>query len=76
LIDPVTGVLSRQNQQLDQRTTQFQSRITNLDKLLEAKRARLERQFSQLETVLASLQNQQSALGQIQTIQPLRSRNS
>lgn len=76
LIDPVSGVLSRQNQQLDQRTSQFQSRISNLDKLLEAKRARLERQFSQLETVLASLQTQQSALGQIQNIPPLRSRNS
>lgn len=76
LIDPVNGVITRQNQQLDQRTTQFQGRINNLDKLLVAKRARLERQFAQLESVLASLQNQQSALNQVQAIRPLSPRNS
>jgi flagellar hook-associated protein 2 len=70
LIDPVSGVITRQNQNLDDRTTQFQDRIESLDKLLTAKRTRLERQFAQLETVLAGLQSQQQALGAIQTITP------
>jgi flagellar hook-associated protein 2 len=67
LIDPVNGVLTRENKTLDERTTQFQDRIDNLDKLLTAKRDRLERQFAQLESVLAGLQSQQQALGSLQT---------
>jgi flagellar hook-associated protein 2 len=70
LVDPVTGVLTRENKTLDLRTSEFQNRIKSLDKLLESKRARLERQFSQLESVLANLQSQQTAIGQIQTIRP------
>ncbi len=73
LVDPVNGVLTRENKVLDQRTTQFQDRIKNLDKLLETKRLRLEKQFSQLESVLANLQAQQQAIGQIQTIRPVTS---
>ncbi|HMO24711.1 MAG TPA: flagellar filament capping protein FliD, partial [Tepidisphaeraceae bacterium] len=76
LIDPVSGVVSRQNRDIDTQTQQFQSRIKSLDKLLEAKRSRLERQFAQLESTLASLQSQQSAIGQIQTIQPIQRRNN
>ena len=45
----MSGVITRQNKTLDGRTTQFQDRIKNLDKLIEAKRARLERQFAQME---------------------------
>jgi flagellar hook-associated protein 2 len=74
LIDPVSGLVTRQSKQIDDRNTQMQSRIKSIDKLLEAKRARLERQFAQLESTLANLQNQQSAIGQIQTIRmPQRS---
>ncbi|MGH7215135.1 MAG: flagellar filament capping protein FliD, partial [Tepidisphaeraceae bacterium] len=70
LTDPVDGVITRENKSLDEKTRQFQSRISALDKLLEGKRTRLERQFAQLESVLAGLQNQQASLGQIQTIAP------
>lgn len=69
LIDPVSGIITRENRSLDQKTTQFQGRIDQLDKLIQSKRERLERQFAQMETVLSSLQNQQQAIGQIQTIQ-------
>ena len=69
LTDPVSGVITRQNKTLEGRTTQFQDRIKDIDKLIEAKRARLERQFAQMESVLSNLQSQQQAIGQIQTIQ-------
>ncbi|MGB7160979.1 MAG: flagellar filament capping protein FliD [Tepidisphaeraceae bacterium] len=75
LIDPVRGVIPRENRTLDERAQQFQGRIDNLDKLLTSKRERLERQFAQLESVLSSLQNQQQAIGQIQSIQMPSSRN-
>jgi hypothetical protein len=74
LIDPVAGVITRESRTLDEKTRQFQGRIENLDKVLTSKRERLERQFAQLESVLSSLQGQQQAIGQIQTIQaPQRS---
>lgn len=69
LIDPVSGVIPRENRSLDEKALQFQDRITNLDKVLTGKRERLQRQFANLESVLAGLQNQQQAIGQIQTIQ-------
>ena len=69
LVDPVSGLITRQNKTLEGRTTQFQDRIKSLDKLIESKRARLERQFAQMESVLSNLQSQQQAIGQIQTIQ-------
>ncbi len=75
LIDPVRGVITRENRTLDERAQQFQGRIDNLDKLLTSKRERLERQFAQLESVLSGLQNQQQAIGQIQTIQAPSRRN-
>ena len=62
LIDPTNGIITRKNKTLDARTEQFQDRIGQLDKLLEAKRSRLERQFASMETVLAKLQSQQQAL--------------
>ena len=69
LVDPVSGIITRQNKTLEGRTTQFQDRIKSIDKLIESKRARLERQFAQMESVLSNLQSQQQAIGQIQTIQ-------
>ena len=73
LIDPVDGVITRENKTLDEKTAGFQDRIDNLDKLLAQKRARLERQFADLENVLANLQSQQSALNSFQPVQPVRS---
>jgi flagellar hook-associated protein 2 len=68
LIDPVNGIVTRENQTIDQRTLQFQNRIDDLDKLLTAKRTRLETQFANMESVLAGLQSQQAALGQIGSV--------
>jgi flagellar capping protein FliD len=68
LIDPVDGAISKENKQLDSKNFQFQSRIEALDKLIASKRGRLERQFAQMESVLANLQGQQQALGSLQTL--------
>jgi len=76
LIDPVNGVITRQNTTLDQKTVQFQDRIDQLDKLLEAKRARLEKQFANLEAVLANLQSQQASLNAFSPVKPLSSTSS
>ena len=62
LIDPVNGVVTRSNKESDTRNDEFQSRIDSIDKLVALKRARLERQFANLESSLSSLQGQQSAL--------------
>jgi flagellar capping protein FliD len=68
LIDPVDGVLSRQNRNLDNRIEQFNDRIDSIDRQLEGKRTRLERQFANLESVLSKLQDQQGALGQLASL--------
>ncbi|MDB5320522.1 MAG: Flagellar hook-associated protein FliD [Phycisphaerales bacterium] len=70
LIDPVNGIVTRENKTLDDRTLQFQNRITDLDQIIAQKRARLEKQFANMESVLAGLQTQQQSLGQIQTFKP------
>jgi len=65
LVDPVNGVIPRESQTLDTRTKDFTDRITQLNSLLDQKRTRLETQFANMETVLAGLQSQQSALGSL-----------
>ena len=75
LIDPVDGVLTREGKTLDQQTNDFNDRIKSLDKRLGQKRARLERQFAQMESVLANLQSQQSALGALGAM-PVQSASS
>lgn len=73
LVDPVNGVITRQNQSLEKRTDQFQERMAQMDKLLDAKRTRLERQFASMETVLANLQAQQQSLAGFQPVSSLTS---
>jgi flagellar hook-associated protein 2 len=75
LIDPVNGVITRENNTLDDRTKQFQDRIESLDKILEQKRARLEKQFANLESVLAKLQSQQASLTQLSNLAYLSTNN-
>ena len=76
MTDPVNGIITRQNKSLDEKTEQFKDRIEALDKLLEAKRLRLEKQFASMETVLAGLQQQQQALAGFQGVPPMVPRNS
>jgi hypothetical protein len=54
LIDPVSGVITRENRSLDEKARQFQTRIDSMDKVLTSKRERLQRQFASMETVSPS----------------------
>ncbi|HEY8666575.1 MAG TPA: flagellar filament capping protein FliD [Tepidisphaeraceae bacterium] len=65
--DPVDGVIARQAQTIDNKNKDFQDRIDSLNKLLDTKRTRLEQQFSNMESVLSTLQSQQAALGSLTT---------
>src|SRR5258706_4432917 len=76
LIDPENGVITRENQTLDEKTQQFQDRMDALDKLLTAKRTRLENQFANLEAVLANLQSQQATLNSFTGVKPVSSTSS
>ena len=62
LTDPVSGVITRENQTLDNQTQEFNDRISELNDLIDQKRTRLEEQFANMESVLAGLKSQQSAL--------------
>jgi flagellar hook-associated protein 2 len=62
LIDPSTGLITRQSNMLDTKTTDMQKRMDDMDKLLASKKLRLQTQFANMESALASLQSQQKAL--------------
>ncbi|HEX8914146.1 MAG TPA: flagellar filament capping protein FliD, partial [Humisphaera sp.] len=68
LVDPVDGILTRQKNEIDTKNRAFDKRMSDLDDLLKTKRARLERQFANMESVLAGLQSQQSALGSLSSV--------
>ena len=63
--DPVSGLIPQESQTIDTSTQQFQDHITELNALLADKRNRLELQFANMETVLAGLQTQQTALASL-----------
>jgi len=66
--DSTTGSLTVQANSLQATADSLTSRIADLDALLELRRAQLERQFSQMETVLSGLQSQQTSLGTLTNI--------
>lgn len=68
LNDPVDGTLVRQNKSIDSANELYQDRIDAMTVLLDAKKLRLQKQFANMESVLAELQSQQSSISQIQTI--------
>ena len=56
------GLIARVTSGLDGQSDLLNSRVTQLNALLADKRSRLETQFANMETALAALQGQQSAL--------------
>jgi flagellar hook-associated protein 2 len=68
LTDPLDGVLSLQNKNIDQANQNYSDRIDSINTLLVAKKARLQKQFADMETTLATLQGQQSSLSKITSI--------
>jgi flagellar hook-associated protein 2 len=65
LVDPIDGSVILQNKSLDTQMKTFNDQITSMDSLLADKKNRLEQQFANMETVLAGLQSQQSALSSL-----------
>ncbi|MBV8780175.1 MAG: flagellar filament capping protein FliD, partial [Phycisphaerae bacterium] len=65
LVDAQTGVIPNEENTLDSQTAQYQTRMDELNKILDSKRSRLEMQFANLESVLSNLQSQQSSLASI-----------
>lgn len=68
LIDPISGSITEETSTLATRTQNYQDRMVELNQIVDATRSRLQLQFANLETVLAGLQSQQSALGSISSI--------
>jgi flagellar hook-associated protein 2 len=68
LIDPVSGTITEETSTLATKTQNYQARMVELNQMVDATRSRLQLQFANLETVLAGLQSQQSALGSISSI--------
>ncbi len=62
------GVLARRDEALSGQQEILNERIVDLNVLLDGKRRRLESQFAALESVLAGLQAQQSALADLQRL--------
>jgi flagellar hook-associated protein 2 len=65
LTDPQNGMITLETQTIDQRNTQFQDRITELDNIIAQKKDLLTQQFANMEQVLSQLQGQQSALSSL-----------
>lgn len=69
LTDSIDGTVQQQLDVLDQQVQLNENRIESLTERLDAKRDRLNAQFIAMESALAQLQDQSSALAQIQQIQ-------
>ena len=68
LTNDTTGLLSRRDDVLGEQVDDLNSRIDSLSTLLDRRREQLTRQFANLETVLAGLQDQQNALVQLASL--------
>jgi flagellar hook-associated protein 2 len=60
--DPLTGQLTQESNSLQDSVTSIEDRIATLNDILDARQQTLAKQFIHLETVLANLRTQQSAL--------------
>lgn len=61
----VDGTLTLRGKTLDTQITQQKARTVRIDQSIEAKRARLERQFIEMEKAIGSLRNQSNALSSV-----------
>lgn len=65
-VDSVSGIITARTKGIDSQVALQNERIAGMTARLERRRASLERQFQSMETAIAKLQGQQSALGSIQ----------
>ncbi|NLF29257.1 MAG: flagellar filament capping protein FliD [Planctomycetes bacterium] len=68
LTDDYDGLITNVTDGLDNRIDDMKDRIGQLNTLLEAKRERYERQFASMETAIARMQGQMSALNSLASI--------
>jgi len=68
LVNTTDGTISRREEVLNNKEASLTRRKTELEALLETRRARLLAQFQSAETIIARLQSQQTALGSLSTI--------
>jgi flagellar hook-associated protein 2 len=64
-IDSVSGILTSRKKSLDDQITAANTRISDYDDRLAAKRTLLQAQFAAMETTLAKLQGQSSSIASI-----------
>ena len=76
LTDSEFGPIQSRVDGIDDQIRLNDQRIANLDKLLEARRARLEAEFVAMERALALLQNQNAALQSIGPVIPVARSNN
>jgi len=69
LTDPDNGAISLRDQSLQNNEEQLNDRISDFEALLNGRRTRLEAEFANLESVIAQLQSQQTALAGLQQLQ-------
>jgi flagellar hook-associated protein 2 len=62
ITDPVDGYIPRNNKNIDEKVLGFRDRIESLNAIIDSKKTRLEKQFADMESTLAKLQSQQSAI--------------
>lgn len=75
--DPFTGSLTYQTNALQESLKSLETRIGDLNDILARKRERLVQQFSRLETVISSLNSQQSAIDRLSSLAtPVRQSSS
>jgi flagellar hook-associated protein 2 len=74
--DPVSGALTQEGNAYQAQSASVEQRITTLQNMLTARQQTLMQSFIHLETVLASLRSQQSALASILNLSSSNSSNS
>ena len=68
LVDPISGTVTAATNELASEEQGFTDQITQLNALLDEKKAVYEEQFANMENALASLQSISSTLGSIGTV--------
>jgi len=68
LTEQTTGLLARRDNLIGDQVDDLNDRISTMDAQLARRREQLQRQFANLESVLAGLQDQQSALAQLASL--------
>ena len=70
LVDPADGIITRAEKTIEDKNLAGEDRIKEIDKILEQKRSRLEKQFYDMELAISRLQTQQQSLANFRVYTP------